>query len=298
MSVTSALKTASKREHIPVYVRMVDGKSTTGVYVHHYLSTAIKAVRQASSIIIRDSIDKNQIKVKKKTDGTFSTNTDINAERCIISTIHSTYPEHDIYSEECGWAYKRNSATVWYIDPIDGTNNFVHGIPHYAISIGLIERGIVTHGVVYDPNLNEMFTASRGVGSFLNDRRIRVSSCSQISQSHASICTQKSPKDGANLSIVQALNNKIHSFRMMGSSALALSYVAAGRFDAFFGEKLKTFDIAAGSLLVTEAGGIVSELLPQKNLTYLESGDILASSPKLVTMFLKIMKENLEPLDS
>ncbi|CUT17815.1 MULTISPECIES: inositol monophosphatase family protein [Candidatus Ichthyocystis] len=266
--------------------------------MHHYLSTAIKAVRQASSIIIRDSIDKNQIKIKKKEDGTFSTNTDVNAERCIVSMIHNIYPEHDIYSEECGWAYKRNSNSVWYIDPIDGTNNFIHGIPHYAISIGLIERGIVTHGVVYDPNLNEMFTASRGVGAFLNDRRIRVSTCSNISQAHVNICTQKPQKDGDNLTVIQALNSRINSFRVMGSSSLALSYVATGRFDAFFGEKLKTFDIAAGSLLVTEAGGIVSELFPQKNITYLESGDVLASSPKLVTMFIKIMKENINSLDS
>lgn len=265
--------------------------------MHHYLSTAIRAVRQASYAIIRDSRDLNQLKIKKKPDGTFLTSTDLEVEKHLISILHDAYPEHDIFSEESGWSYRRDSPFVWQIDPIDGTHNFIHGVPHYAISVALMEMGIVTHSVVYDPNLNEMFTASRGSGAFLNDRRIRVSTCAHISQSCISLCTHTASKYGTghDISLLKALDGRVHGVRITGSAALSLCYVASGRFDACCGENLKIFDIAAGSLLVTEAGGIASELIQNKKQNYLESGNILASSPKLATILLKILRESIEP---
>ena len=260
--------------------------------MHPMLNTAIKAARRAATIINRASFDLDRLQVSEKQSNDFVTEVDHAAEAAIIEVLTSAYPDHATLAEESGASKNLNDTNenVWIIDPIDGTTNFIHGFPQYCISIALQQRGIITQAVVYDPNRNELFTASKGAGAFLNDKRIRVTRCDKMAD--ALIGTGFPTK---NLSLLdeymamfKIMTPKCQGLRRPGSAALDLAYVATGRLDGFFEKGLAPWDIAAGCLLITEAGGIVGTFSGESD--YLYKGDVLAGTPKIFGQMVSIFQ--------
>ena len=251
------------------------------------LNTAVKAARRAANLISRASLDLDLVKVSSKQHKDFVTEVDKAAEAVIIETLVNAYPDHGILAEESGRSGAMAKTEggepdfLWIIDPLDGTTNFIHGFPQYCVSIALAHKGQITQAVIYDPNRNDLFTATRGRGAFLNERRIRVSK--RATMEEALIGTGFPYRDLA------TLDNYLRMFRLMteqsagvrrpGSAALDLAYVAAGRLDGFFEIGLAPWDIAAGSLLVTEAGGLIGDF--HGNADYLYQGDVLAGAPRI-----------------
>jgi len=260
--------------------------------MHPMLNVAVKAARRAGAIINRASLDLDKLTVTKKRHNDFVSEVDRAAEDAIISAIKETYPEHAILAEESGT--QGTSEYVWIIDPLDGTTNFLHGAPPYCVSIALSHRGVLTHGVVFDPTRNDLFTASRGGGAFLNDRRIRVSKTPKLEA--ALVSTGFPFRDLKNLdqylAMLRAVTMNSAGVRRHGAAALDLAYVACGRFDAFWELGLCAWDLAAGALLIQEAGGLVADL--DGNATYLDSGNIVCGSPKVFGQLLKLV-EPLRP---
>ncbi|MEW5892743.1 MAG: inositol monophosphatase family protein [Pseudomonadota bacterium] len=261
--------------------------------MHPMLNTAVKAARRAGAIINRASNDLDQLTVRSKRENDFVSEVDHAAEQAIIDTLLTAYPGHAILAEESG--VTGESEFQWVIDPLDGTTNFLHGFPQYAISIALLHKGVPTHGVVYDPTRNELFTASRGAGAFLNDRRIRVSKRAKLKE--ALIGTGFPFRDfshlDAYLGMFRDLVQKTAGLRRPGSAALDLAWTAAGRTDGFFEIGLNLWDIAAGCLLVTEAGGLVSDLTGEDR--HLKSGHIVAGNPKVFVQLLQAIGPHLTP---
>lgn len=261
--------------------------------MHPYLNIAIKAARSAGNIIVRSMDRLDRIDISTKTGpNDFVTSVDRAAEEEIIHTIKKAYPDHGILGEESGSQAGTNiNDVVWIIDPLDGTMNFVHSFPHFAVSIGVQIRGVVEHGVVYNPVTNELFTATKGSGAQLDGRRIRVSDCQNIDT--ALICTGFSPRRGkeSHEIVMQRLNSVLAhcaDIRRTGSAALDLAYVAAGRLDAFWETSLAPWDMAAGSLLVREAGGFVSDF--DGTDKFLDSGRIVAATTKVYPGLLSLLK--------
>ena len=261
--------------------------------MHPMLTIAVKAARQASTIITRASQDLGSLKIRSKTYNDFVSEVDHAAERAIIETLLDAYPNHSILAEESGITTGLDAENVWIIDPLDGTTNFLHGFPQYCISIALMQRGQITQAVVYDPNRNDLFTATRGRGAFLNDRRIRVSSRAKLQDSI--IGTGFPFRDFAHLDTYIAMFTdmvkKTSGVRRPGSAALDLAYVAAGWFDGFWEIGLSKWDIAAGGLLVHEAGGLVGDF--EGNETWLETGNIVAGNPKVFAQMLQLLSPHL-----
>jgi myo-inositol-1(or 4)-monophosphatase len=261
--------------------------------MHPMLNTAVKAARRAAGIINRASTDVDRIPVQDKNFNDFVTEVDRAAEAAIIDVLHEAYPKHAILAEESGKT--GSSEFVWIIDPLDGTTNFLHGLPQFAVSIALAERGVLTHAVVYDPSRNELFTASRGSGAFLNDRRLRVSK--RIRLTGSLIGTGFPYRDfshvDAYIGIFRDLMKTTAGLRRPGSASLDLAYVAAGRYDGFFEIGLKAWDIAAGALLITEAGGLVGDMEGENR--YLESGHVLAGNPKVFGQLVQVVAPHLTP---
>lgn len=259
--------------------------------MHPMLNTAIKAARRAATVIQRASNNLDVLRVERKDHNDFVSEVDRAAEDAIVSTLLEAYPQHAILAEEGG--SRGHSEYTWIIDPLDGTTNFLHGFPQYAVSIALQHRDVITQAVVYDPNRNEMFTASRGGGAFLNDRRIRVSKTRELAD--ALVATGFPFKQfgqlEAYLAMLKDVVQKSVGIRRPGAASLDLCYVAAGRFDAYWELGLKPWDIAAGSLLVQEAGGLVTDLLGEGD--YLTSGDVVAGSPKVMGQLLQVLKPHL-----
>ena len=247
------------------------------------LNTAIKAARRAAAIINRASFDIDRVKFTEKMPNDFVTEVDQAAEQAIIEVLTNAYPTHAVLAEESGASANLNddNENVWIIDPLDGTTNFIHGFPQYCVSIALQQRGQITQAVVYDPTRNDLFTASKGAGSYLNDKRLRVTKRDRIQD--ALIGT------GFPFRNMQGLEEYIEMFRIMtqkcaglrrpGAAALDLAYVAAGRLDGFFEKDLKPWDMAAGSLLITEAGGIVGTFAGESD--YLYKNEVIAGTPKI-----------------
>jgi myo-inositol-1(or 4)-monophosphatase len=262
--------------------------------MHPMLNTAVKAARRAGNIINRATRNLDVVAVKEKAANDFVSEVDREAERAIISTLHEAYPGHAILAEESGAS--GTSEYRWIIDPLDGTTNFLHGFPHYAVSIALEHRGVVTQGVIYDPGRNDLFTASRGRGAFLNDTRLRVSKRSQLKPSI--IGTGFPFKELAHLDpymrMLVDIMKGTAGVRRAGSATLDLAYVAAGRLDGFWELGLSRWDIAAGSLLITEAGGLVGDL--EGNDTWMETGNIVAATPKVFVELLKVIGPHLTPV--
>lgn len=256
--------------------------------MHPMLNTAVKAARRAASVIQRASNNLDLIRVERKQHNDFVSEVDRAAEAAIVETILEAYPKHAILAEEGG--ARGNSEYTWIIDPLDGTTNFLHGFPQYCISIALEHRGQVTQAVVYDPNRNDLFTASRGVGAFLNDRRIRVSKTRDLSE--GLICTgfpyREFNKLDAYLAMFKDVLQKSAGVRRPGAAALDLAYIACGRFDGFWELGLQPWDIAAGSLLVLEAGGLITDLDGEAN--YMESGNVIAGTPKVFFQLMQTLQ--------
>ncbi|MCL6261905.1 MULTISPECIES: inositol monophosphatase family protein [Craterilacuibacter] len=257
--------------------------------MHPMLNIAVKAARRAGSVIQRASHNIDIIRVEKKSANDFVTDVDRAAEQAIIDVILEAYPSHAILAEESGAKGMGASEYEWIIDPIDGTTNFLHGHSQYAISIALAHKGQVQEAVVYDPSRNDLYTASRGVGAFLNERRIRVSKRIQLNE--CLIATGFPVVDQSMidtyLAILKDVIAKSAGARREGAASLDLCNVACGRVDGFFEFNLKPWDIAAGSLIVQEAGGIVTDMKGEQ--TWLESGDIVAASPKVLAQLLHII---------
>jgi myo-inositol-1(or 4)-monophosphatase len=259
--------------------------------MHPMLNTAIKAARRAASEINRASFDLDRITISEKNHNDFVTNIDQVAEQAIVETLLKAYPDHAILAEESGASKNLNdeSENVWIIDPIDGTTNFMHGYPNFCISIALQQRGVITNALVYDPVRNDLFTATKGAGAYLNEKRIRVRNPDRINKALIGSGHGADPRALAEyLRMYELVASRCHGVRSSGSAALELANLAAGRTDGFFEKGLKVWDIAAGSLLVTEAGGIVGEFSGESD--YLHKGDIIAAGPKVFANMVALLK--------
>jgi myo-inositol-1(or 4)-monophosphatase len=256
------------------------------------LNTAVKAARRAGNIINRAAQNLDILTVTQKTANEFVSEVDREAEQAIIKILLGAYPNHSILAEESGAA--GTSEYQWIIDPLDGTTNFLHGFPQYGVSIGLMHKGVLTQGVVYDPTRNDLFTTSRGCGAYLNDRRIRVSKRRQLDQSliGTGFPFREFTLADDYLRIFRDMLRNTAGVRRAGSAALDLSYVAAGRLDGFWEFGLKPWDMAAGILLITEAGGLVSD--PEGDDKYMESGNLVCGSPKIFTQLLQNVSSHLK----
>lgn len=262
--------------------------------MHPTLNIAIKAARKAGSIINRASLDLDLLKVTTKQPNDFVTEVDKAAEAAIIQILKDAYPDYGILAEESGLADSaQGSEFQWIIDPLDGTTNFIHGMPQYAVSIGLAQKGVVVQAVVYDPNRNELFTASKGGGAFLNDRRIRVSKRVKLQDTLIGTGFPYRVFDHADayMAIFNELTRKTSGLRRPGAASLDLAYVACGRYDGFYEFGLAPWDIAAGTLLISEAGGLVSDLAGESN--YLATGNIVAGTPKIFAQLLQTITPHL-----
>lgn len=266
-----------------------------GAPMEPMLTIALRAGRKAAELIERafERIDILTIETKGRND--FVTEVDKAAEKEIIYHLRKAYPDHSIRGEEGGVQLGKNPDYEWIIDPLDGTTNFIHGIPHFSISIACKYKGQIEHAVIIDPIKREEFTASRGRGAKLNDRRIRVSPRRGLD---GALIGTGIPFSGYSLenivpylACVQEIAGETAGIRRCGSAALDLAYVAAGRFDAFWEMNLNQWDIAAGVLLVTEAGGLVSDF--NGGSDFLESGHIVAGGPKVFKPILQIVQKNL-----
>ena len=261
--------------------------------LHPMLNMAITAARTAGSIINRASLDIDALRVNVKQANDFVTEVDEAAEQAIIETLLTAYPDHGIWAEESGKSHgKQDSDYVWIIDPLDGTTNFIHGFPVYCISIALAHRGIIQQAVVYDPTRNDLFYASRGRGAYLNDRRLRVSGRKHISNALISTGFPHRPGDDYKkyLKIFEEMMNACVGLRRPGAAALDLAYLAAGYTDGFFEMGLKPWDIAAGSLLITEAGGLIGNFTGDAE-NFLEQSEILAGTPKIYGQMVAMLSQ-------
>ncbi|MEK7708236.1 MAG: inositol monophosphatase family protein [Pseudomonadota bacterium] len=264
--------------------------------MHPMLTIAVKAARRAGSIINQASQNLDLLNVSKKSHSDYVSEVDGAAEDAIIKVLLAAYPDHAILAEESGRrGDEKNSEYQWIIDPLDGTTNFLHGFPKYSVSIAVKHKGVLSHAVVYDPTNNELFTASRGGGAFLNDRRIRVSKRTRLED--CLIGTGIPFRDLTHLDAYIAMFKDIiprtAGIRRPGSAALDLAYVANGRYDGFWEIGLAPWDMAAGCLLITEAGGLVGDL--EGNETQLESGQIIAGNPKIFGQLLQVIGPHLTP---
>ena len=257
--------------------------------MHPILNIAVRAARRAGSIINRAALDGSVLEVRSKQVNDYVTQIDRAAEEAIIDVVHKAYPDHAFMAEESG-ATGGEAEYRWIIDPLDGTTNFIHGFPQYCVSVAVEHRGTLAHAVIYDPVKNELFTASRGRGAFLNDRRVRVSKCTRL---HGALIGTGFPfKELGRLDLyarqLRVFMQTTAGVRRAGAAALDLAYVACGRLDGFWELGLSPWDMAAGALLIQEAGGLVGGLTGEPD--YLESGDICASTPKIFTAMLEALR--------
>jgi myo-inositol-1(or 4)-monophosphatase len=259
--------------------------------MHPMLNTAVKAARRAASIINRATFDLDRVKVTQKGHNDFVTEVDQAAEQAIIEVLKTAYPDHAILGEETGASSNLHdeSENVWIIDPLDGTTNFIHGFPVYCVSIALQQRGQITQAVVYDPNRNDLFTASKGAGAYLNEKRIRVGRRDKLADGLIGTGFPFRDMKGLDeyMQMFRIMTERCAGLRRPGAAALDLAYVAAGRLDGFFEKGLQPWDMAAGSLLITEAGGIVGNLTGESD--YLDKGQVLAGSPKIFAQMVPLL---------
>jgi len=259
--------------------------------MHPMLGIAVRAARRAASIINRAARDVELLSVTRKRHNDFVTEVDHAAERAVIEVLHRAYPDHAILAEESGASAgsSPDSEYTWIIDPLDGTTNFIHGFPQYAVSIALKHKNLITQGVIYDPTKNELFTASRGRGAYLNERRLRVSKRPQLAE--ALIGTGFPFRDlhslDEYLAMFRELTVRTAGLRRAGAASLDIAYVAAGRLDGFWELGLSAWDMAAGALLVQEAGGLVGDFRGETG--YLDSGRIVCGNPKIFAQLLQVI---------
>jgi len=263
--------------------------------MHALLNVAVMAARRAGSTLIKKMNNLEKLNVELKGHNDYVSDADRAAEKAVIDCILKHYPDHAIHAEESG--IQGESDTVWIIDPLDGTTNYLHGFPVFAVSVGVQVNGRMEHGVVYDPLRQELFTASRGQGAMLEGRRIRVSKHTQLDQ--ALIGTgfpfrQADKEIEPYLNMLGKVVRNTAGVRRPGAAALDLCYVAAGRLDAFWETGLAPWDLAAGSLIIRESGGLVSGLDGSEN--FLETGHILCGTPKIYASLAKLCATEIKSL--
>jgi len=262
--------------------------------MHPMLTIAVRAARAAGTVIYRSMDKVDNLKITTKAANDFVSDVDRQAEMAIIDIIKKAYPDHAIKAEENG-ELQGNSDFQWIIDPLDGTTNFLHGFPQFAVSIAFKQNGRLSQAVVFNPVNQELFTASRGEGAMLNDRRIRVSK--QKGLEGALLGTGFPFKDQQHLDTYmetfKALFPMTAGIRRPGSAALDLAYVAAGRMDGFWEIGLNDWDMAAGALLVKEAGGLVGDFSGGDD--FLKTGNVVAGTPKVFKEILQTIKPHLSP---
>jgi myo-inositol-1(or 4)-monophosphatase len=255
------------------------------------LNIAVRAARRAGEVIVRGMNRVHRLDIRQKGQNDFVSEIDTQAEMEIIDTVRKSYPDHAFLAEESGASNGGpDSEFVWIIDPLDGTTNYLHGFPQFAVSIGVQRRGRMEHGVVYDPLRQELFTASRGEGAQLDGRRIRVTA--HIGLERALIGTGFPYRANLHwidnyMGMFKAVTMATAGIRRPGSAALDLAYVAAGRLDGFWELGLSPWDTAAGTLLITEAGGLVTTMNGDE---YQQHGNILAGTPKVHAPLLELLK--------
>ena len=261
--------------------------------MHPMLNTAVKAARRAGTIINRASQNLDILTVTTKAANDYVSEVDRAAEDAIVRVLQEAYPSHAILAEESGSSGK--SEFQWIIDPLDGTTNFLHGFPQSAVSIALTQKGVLSQAVIYDPVHNDLFTASRGRGAYLNDKRLRISKRINLQKSliGTGFPFREFSQIDAYLAMFRDLTQKTAGLRRAGSAALDLAYVAAGRLDGFWEFGLSPWDMAAGSLLIIEAGGLVGDL--EGNGGHLESGNIVAGNPKIFSQLVQALAPHLTP---
>ena len=233
------------------------------------LNIMIKASEKASKVLIRDFGELEKLQVSKKGPTDFVTNADIKAEKIIIEELKKARPNYSIISEENGIEKNKDKSNTWIIDPIDGTINFLHGIPHFAISIALQFNNEIVSGLIFDPIKNELFYAEKNNGAFFNNQRIRVSKKNNINECLFAIGKIKNEPD--------------LTYRRSGCAALDMAYVASGRYDGYFQNNLNLWDIAAGIIIIKEAGGIINDI----DLNNIGNIKVLASSTEINTKFIE-----------
>lgn len=254
------------------------------------LNVAVRAARAAGAIINRAALDVEAVRVSQKQVNDFVTEVDLASENAIIETLLGAYPDHGILAEESGAARGNpNADHVWIIDPLDGTTNFIHGFPVYCVSIALSVRGRTEQAVIYDPTRNDLFTATRGRGAFMNDRRIRVSKRHHMPECLLStgFPFRKGDNFQAYLKILAELMPRTAGLRRPGAAALDLAYVAAGFCDGFFETGLNPWDLAAGQLLVTEAGGLIGNFAGEATTPHVP--ECLAANPRLYAQLVPLL---------
>jgi len=254
------------------------------------LNTAVKAARKAGTIITRASFDVDKLTIRTKRQHDFVSEVDHAAEDAILGVLKDAYPSHGFLAEESGYKDKEREY-LWVIDPLDGTTNFLHGVPQYCVSIGLMHKGKPTQAVVFDPTRNELFTASKGAGAYLNDRRIRVSKVDKLDGALISTGFPFKVIDHVDdyLRMLKNMMKSTSGVRRAGAAALDLAYVACGRYDGFWEQGLSPWDMCAGALLIREAGGLVGDM--EGNEGFLDKGEIVAANGKLFAALLKTLHE-------
>ena len=257
--------------------------------MHPLLNIAVRASRAAGNVMIKymDRVESLTITSKGKND--YVSEVDRQAEAEIIHIIHKAYPQHGILAEEGGFLKdgilnddaQKNDDYLWIIDPLDGTTNFLHGFPQFAVSIALTHKGVLDQAVVFDPVSNEMYTASRGCGAFLNDKRIRVSKAKHLEGAllGTGFPFKQHQYVDCYLQMFKSLMLQTAGIRRAGSAALDLAYVASGRLDGFWEIGLKPWDLSAGVLLIEEAGGLVTDF--NGNTEYMKSGNVICGNPRM-----------------
>ncbi|MBX3618585.1 MAG: inositol monophosphatase [Rhizobacter sp.] len=258
--------------------------------LHPMLNVAVKAARTAGTIINRASLDLDVLRITTKSANDFVTEVDQKAEEAIIETLLTAYPGHGILAEESGRVHgAKHSEYVWIIDPLDGTTNFIHGLPFYAVSIALAYRDQIQQAVVYDPTRNDLFYASKGRGAFLNDKRLRVSKRTRMSDSlvGTGFPFRKGDNFQRYVKMFSEVMQACAGVRRPGAAALDLCYVAAGYYDAFFETGLNPWDIAAASLIITEAGGLIGNFTGEADFMY--QREVVAGNPKIYGQMVNIL---------
>jgi len=258
--------------------------------LHPMLNVAIKAARAAGAIINRAALDVESVRISQKQINDFVTEVDHASEKIIIETLLTAYPGHGILAEESGSQYgAKDSEFVWIIDPLDGTTNFIHGFPVYCVSIALAVRGKIEQAVIFDPSRNDLFTATKGRGAFMNERRIRASKRTQLKECLISTGFPFRPGDNFKnyLAMMGDVMQRTAGLRRPGAAALDLAYVAAGFTDGFFETGLSIWDVAAGSLLITEAGGLIGNFTGEAD--FLEQKECLAGTPRIYGQLVQIL---------
>tara|TARA_R110001599_G_scaffold64023_3_gene178565 strand:+ start:136654 stop:137460 length:807 start_codon:yes stop_codon:yes gene_type:complete len=259
--------------------------------MHPMLNTAVKAARRGAAVINRASFDLDRVKVSTKGHNDFVTEVDQAAEQAIIEVLLNAYPDHAVLAEESGASSNLHDEheNVWIIDPLDGTTNFIHGFPQYCVSIALQQRGQITQAVVYDPTRNDLFTATKGGGAYLNEKRIRVSKRDKIADAllGTGFPFKNMEELDAYIEMFKIIVTNSAGLRRPGSAALDLAYVACGRLDGFFEKGLKPWDMAAGALLITEAGGIMGTFEGESD--YMYKNELLAAPPKIFAQLVALL---------